>query len=69
MFLISGFSTLVLLTNLSTYYPVLFFMGQHLDLVDERLAKLVTDDPSVIDSSLAQYGDMVYPDKKSIVHR
>jgi 3-hydroxyisobutyryl-CoA hydrolase len=45
------------------------FFQQHLDLIDERLAKLVTDDPSVIDSSLAQYGDMVYPDKTSIVHR
>jgi hypothetical protein len=50
-----------------TFY--VWFFGQHLDLIDERLAKLVTDDPSVIDSSLAQYGDMVYPDKKSIVHR
>jgi 3-hydroxyisobutyryl-CoA hydrolase len=50
--------------------PYMFcFLQQHLDLVDERLAKLVTDDPSVIDSSLAQYGDMVYPDKTSIVHR
>ncbi|XP_039785284.1 3-hydroxyisobutyryl-CoA hydrolase-like protein 2, mitochondrial isoform X2 [Panicum virgatum] len=51
--------------GLATHYS----MSEHLDLVDERLAKLVTDDPSVIDSSLAQYGDMVYPDKKSIVHR
>ncbi|ONL99739.1 3-hydroxyisobutyryl-CoA hydrolase-like protein 2 mitochondrial [Zea mays] len=51
--------------GLATHY----FMSGHLDLIDERLAKLVTDDPSVIDSSLAQYGDMVYPDKKSIVHR
>ncbi|KAG2539471.1 3-hydroxyisobutyryl-CoA hydrolase-like protein 2, mitochondrial [Panicum virgatum] len=51
--------------GLATHYS----MSEHLDLVDERLAKLVTDDPSVIDSSLAQYGDMVYADKKSIVHR
>ncbi|PWZ55950.1 3-hydroxyisobutyryl-CoA hydrolase-like protein 2, mitochondrial [Zea mays] len=51
--------------GLATHY----FMSGHLDLIDERLAKLVTDDPSVIDSSLAQYGDMVYPDKNSIVHR
>ncbi|XP_062201260.1 small ribosomal subunit protein mS47-like [Phragmites australis] len=51
--------------GLATHYS----MSGHLDLVDERLAKLVTDDPSVIDSSLAQYGDMVYPDKTSIVHR
>ncbi|XP_039122655.1 3-hydroxyisobutyryl-CoA hydrolase-like protein 2, mitochondrial isoform X2 [Dioscorea cayenensis subsp. rotundata] len=46
-----------------------FSMSARLDWIDERLAKLVTDDPSVIDSSLAQYGDVVYPDKKSIVHR
>ncbi|KAJ0963074.1 hypothetical protein J5N97_028196 [Dioscorea zingiberensis] len=46
-----------------------FSMSARLDWIDERLAKLVTDDPSVIDSSLAEYGDLVYPDKKSIVHR
>ncbi|KAH7687724.1 Enoyl-CoA hydratase/isomerase protein [Dioscorea alata] len=46
-----------------------FSMSARLGWIDERLAKLVTDDPSVIDSSLAQYGDVVYPDKKSIVHR
>ncbi|KAM0935630.1 putative 3-hydroxyisobutyryl-CoA hydrolase [Dioscorea sansibarensis] len=46
-----------------------FSMSARLDWIDERLAKLVTDDPSVIDASLAQYGDVVYPDKKSIVHR
>ncbi|KAL6642726.1 hypothetical protein ACP70R_020907 [Stipagrostis hirtigluma subsp. patula] len=51
--------------GLATHYS----MSEHLDLVDDRLAKLVTDDPSVIDSSLAQYGDMVYPAKTSIVHR
>ncbi|KAJ6797499.1 3-hydroxyisobutyryl-CoA hydrolase-like protein 2, mitochondrial [Iris pallida] len=46
-----------------------FSMSDKLNWVDERLAKLMTDDPSVIDSSLAQYGDVVYPDKTSIVHR
>ncbi|CAN6305926.1 unnamed protein product, partial [Urochloa humidicola] len=51
--------------GLATHYS----MSEHLELVDERLAKLVTDDPSVIDSSLAQYGDIIYPDKQSIVHR
>ncbi|KAF6989633.1 hypothetical protein CFC21_006947 [Triticum aestivum] len=55
----------MLALGLATHYS----MSEHLDLVDERLAKLVTDDPSVIDSSLAQYGDLVYPDKTSIVHR
>ncbi|KAK8919140.1 hypothetical protein KSP39_PZI020929 [Platanthera zijinensis] len=46
-----------------------FFMNAKLNWIDERLAKLVTDDPSVIDSTLAQYGDIVYPDNRSIVHR
>ncbi|KAL2940005.1 3-hydroxyisobutyryl-CoA hydrolase-like protein 2 mitochondrial [Bienertia sinuspersici] len=27
------------------------------------------DDPSVVESSLAQYGDLVYPDKSSIVYK
>lgn len=44
-------------------------MSARLNLIDERLAKLVTDDPSVIDTTLGIYGDLVYPDKKSIVNR
>ncbi|XP_078155756.1 ATP-dependent caseinolytic (Clp) protease/crotonase family protein isoform X1 [Carex rostrata] len=51
--------------GLATHYA----MSEQLGLIDERLAKLVTDDPSIIDTSLAQYGDIVYPDKKSIFHR
>ncbi|KAG0474267.1 hypothetical protein HPP92_013953 [Vanilla planifolia] len=46
-----------------------FASSTKLSWIDERLAKLVTDDPSVIDSSLAQYGEIVYPEKKSIVQR
>ncbi|XP_010933711.1 small ribosomal subunit protein mS47 [Elaeis guineensis] len=55
----------MLAVGLATHYS----MSARLNWIDERLAKLVTDDPSVIDSSLAQYGDIVYPDKKSIFHR
>lgn len=55
----------MLAVGLATHYS----MSARLNWIDERLAKLVTDDPSVIDSSLAQYGDVVYPDKRSIVHR
>ncbi|KAG1354490.1 putative 3-hydroxyisobutyryl-CoA hydrolase-like protein 2, mitochondrial [Cocos nucifera] len=55
----------MLAVGLATHYS----MSDRLNWIDERLAKLVTDDPSVIDSSLAQYGDIVYPDKKSIFHR
>ncbi|XP_028106057.1 3-hydroxyisobutyryl-CoA hydrolase-like protein 2, mitochondrial, partial [Camellia sinensis] len=36
--------------------------------VEERLGKLIKDDPSVIEDSLAQYGDH-YPDKRSILHK
>ncbi|PKA56456.1 3-hydroxyisobutyryl-CoA hydrolase-like protein 2, mitochondrial [Apostasia shenzhenica] len=46
-----------------------FAMSARLSWIDERLAKLVTDDPSVIDSSLAHYGDIIYPDKNSLVNR
>ncbi|PPS03013.1 hypothetical protein GOBAR_AA17658 [Gossypium barbadense] len=35
----------------------------------ERLGNLMNDDPAVIDSSLAQYGDLVYPDRSSILRR
>ncbi|KAL2940017.1 3-hydroxyisobutyryl-CoA hydrolase-like protein 2 mitochondrial [Bienertia sinuspersici] len=46
-----------------------FCLNTRLPLVEERLAKLITDDPSVVESSLAQYGDLVYPDKSSIVYK
>ncbi|CAL9089275.1 unnamed protein product [Musa textilis] len=55
----------MLAVGLATHYS----MRARLDWIDERLAKLITDDPSVIDSTLAQYGDLVYPDKTSIIHR
>ncbi|XVF35676.1 hypothetical protein REPUB_Repub18cG0166800 [Reevesia pubescens] len=37
--------------------------------IEERLGNLMNDDPSVIESSLAQYGELVYPDRSSILHR
>lgn len=42
---------------------------QRLAGIDEQLGKLVTDDPSVIETSLEKYGDLVYPDKRSALHR
>ncbi|KAH7574039.1 hypothetical protein JRO89_XS03G0243400 [Xanthoceras sorbifolium] len=42
---------------------------QRLAMIEERLGKLITDDPSVIESSLAQYGDLVYPDRESVLHK
>ncbi|GMP62008.1 hypothetical protein CsSME_00024276 [Camellia sinensis var. sinensis] len=37
--------------------------------ISARLGKLVTDDPSVVETSLAKYGDIVYPDRASVLHR
>nr|GMD41327.1 3-hydroxyisobutyryl-CoA hydrolase-like protein 2, mitochondrial [Ipomoea batatas]GME15093.1 3-hydroxyisobutyryl-CoA hydrolase-like protein 2, mitochondrial [Ipomoea batatas] len=42
---------------------------QRLPWIEERLGKLMTDDRSVIESSLAQYGDLVYPDRRSVLHK
>ncbi|XP_052622693.1 3-hydroxyisobutyryl-CoA hydrolase-like protein 2, mitochondrial [Lactuca sativa] len=36
--------------------------------VCKRLGQLMTDDPSIISGSLAQYGDLVYVDKTSVLH-
>ncbi|XP_042427651.1 3-hydroxyisobutyryl-CoA hydrolase-like protein 2, mitochondrial isoform X1 [Zingiber officinale] len=55
----------MLAVGLATHYTI----SARLDWVDERLAKLITDDPSTIDTSLSTYGDIVYPDKNSIVNR
>ncbi|GAA0150798.1 hydrolase [Lithospermum erythrorhizon] len=46
-----------------------FSLHQRLPSIEERIAKLITDDPSVIESSLAQYGDVVYPDITSVLHK
>ncbi|KAJ8446477.1 hypothetical protein Cgig2_028444 [Carnegiea gigantea] len=50
--------------GLATHYC----LNARLALIEERLGKLITDDASVIESSLAQYGDLVYPDKRSVIH-
>ncbi|GMQ02825.1 hypothetical protein CsSME_00048879 [Camellia sinensis var. sinensis] len=51
--------------GLATHYS----LNARLASVEERLGKLITDDPSVIEDSLAQYGDLVYPNKRSILHK
>lgn len=51
--------------GLATHYC----LNARLALIEERLGKLITDDASVIESSLAQYGDLVYPDKRSVIHK
>ncbi|KAM7275602.1 hypothetical protein ACFE04_017468 [Oxalis oulophora] len=40
-----------------------------LPLIEEQLGKLESDDPSVIEACLSNYGELVYPDKKSVVYR
>nr|XP_016432840.1 PREDICTED: 3-hydroxyisobutyryl-CoA hydrolase-like protein 2, mitochondrial isoform X1 [Nicotiana tabacum] len=38
-----------------------------LPLIEEQLGKLITDEPSVIESSLAKFGDIVHPDRMSVL--
>ncbi|KAJ8570784.1 hypothetical protein K7X08_037756 [Anisodus acutangulus] len=51
--------------GLATHYS----LKERLPWMEERLGKLITDDRLVIENSLAQYGDLVYPDKRSILHK
>ncbi|KAI8024009.1 hypothetical protein LOK49_LG03G02603 [Camellia lanceoleosa] len=51
--------------GLATHYSI----SARLPLIEEQLGKLVTDDPSVVETSLAKYGDIVYPDRASVLHR
>nr|POE52228.1 3-hydroxyisobutyryl-coa hydrolase-like protein 2, mitochondrial [Quercus suber] len=40
-----------------------------LALIEEQLRKLDTDDPSVIETSLEKYSDLIYLDNISVLHR
>lgn len=51
--------------GLATHYS----LNARLFLIDDRLGKLTTDMPSIIEKSLAQYGDLVYPDRRSVLHK
>ncbi|KAG5069021.1 hypothetical protein JHK85_001398 [Glycine max] len=42
---------------------------KRLPLIIEQLGKLVTDDPSVIETTLEQYGELVHPDSSSVLQR
>lgn len=46
-----------------------FQSSQRLPLIEEQLGKLITDEPSVIESSLAKFGDIVHPDRMSVLQR
>jgi len=53
-------------------FPLLTLFGfscQRLPLLEERLGKLITDEPSIVETSLAQYGDLVYPGRSSVLHK
>ncbi|WCJ34898.1 3-hydroxyisobutyryl-CoA hydrolase-like protein 1 mitochondrial [Euphorbia peplus] len=51
--------------GLATHYA----LSERHQLIEQQLSKLVTDDPSVIESTLEKYGDLVHPDKMSALHR
>ncbi|KAJ8533888.1 hypothetical protein K7X08_007212 [Anisodus acutangulus] len=51
--------------GLATHYS----LKERLPWMEERLGKLITDDRLVIENSLAQYGDLVYPDRRSVLHK
>ncbi|PSS26380.1 3-hydroxyisobutyryl-CoA hydrolase-like protein [Actinidia chinensis var. chinensis] len=51
--------------GLATHYS----LSPRLPLLEEQLGKLETDDPSVIETSLGQYSDVVYPDSSSVLRR
>lgn len=58
--------------NFSGYWTLkaLFFsVLQRLPVIEEQLGKLVTDDPSVIETTLEKYGDLVHPDSHSALQR
>ncbi|KAL6499423.1 hypothetical protein OROHE_026086 [Orobanche hederae] len=40
-----------------------------LPLVEEQLGNLVTDDPSIVETSLGNQGDSVHPHQTSVIHR
>ncbi|PWA89671.1 Crotonase superfamily [Artemisia annua] len=51
--------------GLATHYS----LSAKLPQVEECLKGLITDDPSVIESSLQKYSDLDYPDNSSVIRR
>ncbi|XP_004498810.1 small ribosomal subunit protein mS47 isoform X2 [Cicer arietinum] len=51
--------------RLATHYS----LNARLAMLEERLGKLVTDDPSIVEESLSQYADLVYPDRSGVLHK
>ncbi|TQD69992.1 hypothetical protein C1H46_044476 [Malus baccata] len=46
-----------------------YTLNARLAMVEEHLGKLLTDEPSVIETALEQYGDLVYLDRRSILSK
>lgn len=51
--------------GLATHYS----LSAKLPLVEEQLGELDTDDPSVIETSLEKFGQLVFPDNSSVLRR
>ncbi|XP_006347921.1 3-hydroxyisobutyryl-CoA hydrolase-like protein 1, mitochondrial [Solanum tuberosum] len=51
--------------GLATHYS----HSAKIPLIEEQLGTLITDDPSVIERSLENWGEIVHPDPASILHR
>lgn len=51
--------------GLATHYTIV----ERLHLIEEHLGNLETDDPTVIDSSLARFADIALPHQTSVMHR
>ncbi|KAI5647423.1 hypothetical protein M9H77_33428 [Catharanthus roseus] len=51
--------------GLATHYS----LTAKLPLIEEQLRNLMTDDPSVIETSLETFGDLVQPDQASVINR
>ncbi|KAK3438045.1 hypothetical protein EUGRSUZ_C02530 [Eucalyptus grandis] len=55
--------------NLNGAEMVACCLATHYSLnADQRLGRMNTDDPSIIETSLSQYGDLVYPDRRIFIH-
>ncbi|GAA0143568.1 hydrolase [Lithospermum erythrorhizon] len=51
--------------GLATHYS----QSAKLPLIEEAIGKLMTDDPSVVETSLQSYGELVQPDHSSFIQR
>ncbi|XP_059651596.1 3-hydroxyisobutyryl-CoA hydrolase-like protein 1, mitochondrial [Cornus florida] len=51
--------------GIATHYS----LSARIPLIEEQLGKLVTDDPSVVETSLEEFGDLDFPDSMSVLHR